>query len=241
MTNMRQMTPVYRFDTKRFRSPANLSLLWWGMVLKLALLAGHPVVLVGACRTGKTLLLGKLTPGNIIDRREDAISGKRPIVITNDEVPDGRFSLDECQLIEPSSICELTSAMAIQKRSFCLATQRYGVIKDAVNAYRESEHAKRVIVVVVGGASNPAPILDEVRDCEKPKKIVKRCITPAEFSDIALENAKRDKTTWILHCGGVPVYLINGEVVDKDRFKRESGMGHLVEMEDEIMNATKRA
>jgi hypothetical protein len=59
---------------------------------------------------------------------------------------------------------------------------------------------------------------------------------PAEFMEISLENAKRDKATWIFNCSGVPVYLMNGEVVDKDRFKRESGMGHLVEMDDEIFS-----
>lgn len=224
---MKQMTPLLRLDTKRFRSPTNLSLLLWGTVLRLALLAGYPVVLVGACRTGKTLLLSKLTPGKIVDKRDEAISGKRPIVITSDEVPDGRFSLDECQLIESSSICELTSAMTIQKRPFCLAVQRYEDIKDAVDTYRESEHPKRVILVVVGGESNPATILDELRNCEKRRKLEKHDITPEESVKISLENAKREKATRILNSCFAPIYLLNGEVVDKDRFKRESGMGHL--------------
>lgn len=234
------MTPLFRVDTKRFSSPASLNLLWWGMVLRIALLAGYPVVLIGACRTGKTLLLDKLTPGKIIDKRKEAMSGQRAIVVASDEVPNRRFSVDECQLIESASICALASDMAKQKRAFCLAAQRYDSVKDAINTYRASEHAKRVVLVVVGGESNPGLILNELRDCERTREPINqldalRDITPAGFEEIALENAKRDKSTWIFQHGGAPVYLINGEVVDKDRFKRESGLGHLVEMDDEIL------
>lgn len=160
--NMSRMTPVYRVDTGRFNSPTNPSLLWWGTVLRLALMAGHPVVLIGACRTGKSLLLSKLTPDKILDKRNEAIHSKRPIVITEGEIPEGIFSVDDCDMIEPTSIRQLASAMANQNRSFCLATQRYVNIKDAVDAYRKWNHAKRVIVVVVDGQMNPMPILQEL-------------------------------------------------------------------------------
>lgn len=157
------MTPVYMVNTKRFSSPANLSLVWWGMVLKLAMMVGHPVVLVGACRTGKSLLLSKLTPGKIIDIRVEAIRGNKPIVISNEKIPDGIFSVDDCDMIESTSICKLASDMATYKQGFCFASQRYSSIKDAIDAYRKWNHAKRVIVVVVGGKENPRHILQELR------------------------------------------------------------------------------
>lgn len=159
--NDRQAASVFRLNTKRFNSPSSLRLWCWGMVLRFALLAGHPVVLIGACRTGKTLLLNKLTPGKIIDKREDAMRGEY-LAITEADVPDGIYSLDECQLIKPASISKLVSAMAAQKRNFCLAAQRYRDVKEAVDAYRSAENAKRVLLVVVGEQSNPTTFLHEL-------------------------------------------------------------------------------
>lgn len=153
--------PVFRLDTKRFSSPASIRLWCWGMVLRLALLVGHPVVLIGACRTGKTLLLSKLTPGKIIDKREDAMRGQRP-AISEADVPAGIYSLDECQLIEPASIGKLVSAMVAQKRTFCLSAQHYRSVEEAVDSYRSTKGAKRVVLVVVGGQSNPPVILREL-------------------------------------------------------------------------------
>lgn len=149
-----------RLNIKQFNSPSSLRLWCWGMVLRLALLAGYPVVLIGACRTGKTLLLKKLTPGKVIDKREEAMRGEPP-VITGD-VPNGIFSVDDCQLIGPNSIWQLVSTRAAQNHPFCLATQRYRDVKDAVDAYRSSKNAKRVFLVVVGGEANPAAVLGEL-------------------------------------------------------------------------------
>jgi len=157
----RPAAAILRLNTNRFNSPSSFRLWCWGVALRLALLAGHPVVLIGACRTGKTLLLSKITPGKVIDKREDAIRGMHPI-INETEVPAGIYSVDECQLIDPHSISKLVSAMVIQKRAFCLATQHYLDVNEAIDAYHLSENAKRVVLVVVGGLSNPDTILREI-------------------------------------------------------------------------------
>lgn len=161
----RRNKPVFRLDAKRFNSPSGIRLWCWVMFLRLALLAGHPVVLIGACRTGKTLLLNKLTPGKIIDKREEAMHGMygMHLTISNADVPAGIYSLDECQLIEPLSISQLIVDMATSRRTFCLAAQRYGFVKDAVDVYRSYENSKRVFLVVVGGQSNPSAILRELQ------------------------------------------------------------------------------
>lgn len=153
---------VIKISTRRFNAPSSLRLLGWSVVLRLALFLGHPVVLIGACRMGKTLLLRKLTPDQVIDKRDKAIHGKRPVVLTESDVPNGIYSLDECQLFEPSSIAKLTTAMAAQNRAFCLAAQRYTDVKQAADAYRLSEGAKQVLLVVVGGEQNPPTILREL-------------------------------------------------------------------------------
>lgn len=160
--NHRQAIPFFRLNTKRFNSPSSFRLWCWGLVLRLALLVGHPVVLIGACRTGKTLLLGKITPGKIIDKREDAMRGQRPAITEADVPPDGIYSLDECQLVEPVSIVKLVSTMVAQKRTFCLSTQCFRDVEEAVDVYRSTENAKRVLLVVVGGQSNPSAILREL-------------------------------------------------------------------------------
>lgn len=160
-SNCGRAKPFIRLETNRFNSPSSFRLWCWGIALRIALLAGYPVVLVGACRTGKTLLLGKMTPGKIIDKREEAMHGKRP-VISETDLPDGLYSLDECQRIEPNSFGELMTTMIGQKRPFCLATQHYETVKDAVDVYRATESAKRVLLVVVGGRANPSAVLREL-------------------------------------------------------------------------------
>lgn len=154
--------PVFRLDTKQFTSPTNPRLWYWKVVLRFALLTGHPVVLIGACRTGKTLLLNKLTPGKVIDKVADSRRGGGECPLVKTEMPDGIYSIDECQVIEGQSILQLMSIMAAQKRSFCLSTQRYRDVREVVDAYRSEENAKRVVLVVVGGQSNPTTFLREL-------------------------------------------------------------------------------
>lgn len=84
------------------------------------------------------------------------------LTISESEVPDGVYSLDECQLFEKHSIKQLMDAMAIQKRVFCLATQNFSCVGEAIDAYRTNKTAKRVLLVLVGGQVNPETILREL-------------------------------------------------------------------------------
>lgn len=154
--------PILKLSIKRFNSSTSIRLWCWKIVLRFALLAGYPVILVGACRTGKTLLLTKLTPGNVVDHSVDARKGGGQLSLNESKVPRGIYSIDECQLIEPMSLKALTQKMAERQRAFCLSAQRYSAVRDAVDAYRSNEKARRIVLVVVGGQQNPITILKEL-------------------------------------------------------------------------------
>jgi hypothetical protein len=147
----RKVLSIFKLRSKRFIAPTSFRLWCWKVVLRVALFAGYPVVLVGAARTGKSLLLHKLTPGRVIDHTGHGISGGRGIWLNDSDVPRDIYSIDECRFIEPQSLKELMCSMATQRRALCLSAQRYCHIKEAIDAYRSSEKAKRVLLVVVGG------------------------------------------------------------------------------------------
>ena len=153
---------ILRFDVDAIQSRKSIRLWFLGLMLRLALWAGHPVVLIGACRTGKTLLLNKLA-SNIIDKQPEAInSGRSEFPLDVAEIPKGIFGIDEGQLIAPPSRVSITQAMAKQQRVFVLCSQRFRYIEGAINAYRRDENSKSLVIVVMGGHRNPQTILDEL-------------------------------------------------------------------------------
>jgi hypothetical protein len=158
---MQKPKPFFKLETKRFTHPTNFHLWCWKVILRFVLFAGYPVVLVGACRTGKSLLLSKLTPGYAFDSERARREAGR-LVVNESDIPSGTFSIDECQVVEPQSLKELMRKLAENKRTFCLSLQRYSVVKYAVDVYRSNEKAKRVVLVVVGGKENSMTILEEL-------------------------------------------------------------------------------
>lgn len=157
------MRKIIRFDVDVIRSPKSIRLWFFGQVLRLALLAGHPVVLIGACRTGKTLLLNAML-ANIIDKRSEAErTGQwKGLSVGLNEIPEGLFGIDDCELIEPQSIERILPVMAEEGRAFALCSQRFGSIEDAIRAYRSHENSQALVILVMGGHRNPQTILDEL-------------------------------------------------------------------------------
>lgn len=141
---------IFRFDVDAISSPKGIRFRLLGMLLRLALLAGHPVVLIGACRTGKSLLMNNLT-SNIIDKQSEAIStGRSAIPLDVADIPLGIFGIDECQNIAPHSLEIIALAMAERRRAFVLCCQRFGDIERTINAYRHHKNSKSLVVVVMG-------------------------------------------------------------------------------------------
>lgn len=157
------MKQIIRFDIDAIQSPNSPDLLIWKTKLLELLQAGHPVALIGTCRTGKTLLLSAMIP-NIIDKSSEAMRASRwqghPLDLS--EIPEGVFGIDECQLIKPQSLEHILPVMAEQGRAFVLCCQRFGSIENAINAYRAHENSQALVIVVMGGHRNPQTILDEL-------------------------------------------------------------------------------
>lgn len=157
------MQKIIRFDIDAIQSPTSPDLLTWKTKLMVMMQAGHPVVLIGACRTGKTLLLNAMLP-NIIDKYSEAErTGKwQGLPLDLSEIPEGVFGIDDCQLIEPQYLEKILPVMAEQGRAFVLCCQRFGSIEDAIRAYRSHEKGQALVIVVMGGHRNPQTILDEL-------------------------------------------------------------------------------
>jgi|GEM_PF-2446620 len=161
------MRKIIRFDVDAIRSHGDVRLWFWKTRLRLMLNSGHPIALIGACRTGKTLLLNEIT-NNIIDKRAEAMStGRWELPLDVSEIPEGIFGVDDCQLIEPQSLKKILPLLAEQRRAFVLCSQRFSAIDGAINAYqinafRCDENSKPLVIVVMGGHRNPQTILDEL-------------------------------------------------------------------------------
>lgn len=73
-----------------------------------------------------------------------------------DDLPDGLFSIDECQQAESTRFKQFMACLAQKNRSFCLSAQSYGALRVAVDVYRAQKNAKRMLLVVVGGKTFPS-------------------------------------------------------------------------------------
>ena len=149
---------VSRLDVGHFNSHSRFTgirLGFWGMVLRGALITGHPVILIGAARSGKTLLMEKMGIQKSI-----TLPGIRPAIL--DVSKSDIIAVDDCQDVDALSLNRAVMTMAAKNRPFCLAAQRFIEVRDAVDAYRSAPGAKRIFVVVVGGDANPKAVLREL-------------------------------------------------------------------------------
>ncbi|WP_321967199.1 P-loop NTPase family protein [Burkholderia cepacia] len=94
-----------------------------GARLRIAMRRGWVVVLVGRRGTGKTVLLERATPGQIIDKSSlfpGIVDTQRP-QLKLAEIPDGPFSIDEPMALEESSLRDAIEAL--RGRGFAVAFQ----------------------------------------------------------------------------------------------------------------------
>jgi len=160
-----QQTHLSRLDVGHFNSHSwftKLRLGFWGMVLRGVFMTGHPVVLIGAARSGKTLLLTKMGIEKLDIKPYRNSRDPRPAVPDVSTTSSGIIAVDDCQDVDPPSLHRAVMTMAAKNRPFCLAAQRFIEVRDAVDAYRSAPGAKRIFVVVVGGDANPKAVLREL-------------------------------------------------------------------------------
>lgn len=85
------------------------------------MLLGYVVVLVGRCRSGKSLILERATPGKILDKMEELIHTGIPPTLSTAELPSGQFSIDEAAQFEPSSLLGVIASL--RGRAFAISMQ----------------------------------------------------------------------------------------------------------------------
>jgi len=143
-----KLSAISRLDIDHFNYPENdkttkIRRWFWSLVLRLAIAAGRPVILVGAARTGKTRLLDAMFP-------------------TKDHQKSPTLVVDDCQPEDALMLKLTVQRLAVMNEPFCLATQRYMDVRGVVDTYRAVLGASRVLIVVVGGKKNPHAVLQEL-------------------------------------------------------------------------------
>jgi hypothetical protein len=93
------------------------------MALRSAIQFGWVVVLVGPCRSGKTVLLERATPGNVIDKSQLVLRSAHTAraVFDLSDVPPSVFSIDEPRAFDPGSL--LAALQTLRGRGFAIAFQ----------------------------------------------------------------------------------------------------------------------
>lgn len=101
--------------------------------LRVALYLGFVVVVIGPCRSGKTYLLERTTPGRIIGGLEMRIAaGFKPVSFKSDGLPDALFSIDDSESFESRSLAQALAAMS--GKAFAIAIQHHRQLPAIIDA-----------------------------------------------------------------------------------------------------------
>jgi hypothetical protein len=90
------------------------------LMLRLPMWCGRVVVVVGPCRSGKSVLLERATPGKVITQTVETLQ-PHPRSFDLFEIPNSAFSIDEPMMFERRSL--LSGLEALRGRGFALAIQ----------------------------------------------------------------------------------------------------------------------
>lgn len=113
-------------------SPRRTAIRAWitSLVLRMAMLCGFVVVLVGPARSGKTYLLDRTTPQRVIDVGE-GLRGGDPVFNFGDIPSRGLFSIEEVQAFGPNVSNIIAS---IRDRNFAVSIQNKALVPPILTA-----------------------------------------------------------------------------------------------------------
>jgi hypothetical protein len=89
--------------------------------IRVLMMFGYVVVLVGRCRSGKTLILERATPGKIICKLNERMQTGVAPTLSAAEIPSGHFSIDEAAQLEPTSLLKVIADLS--ERPFAISMQ----------------------------------------------------------------------------------------------------------------------
>lgn len=130
-----------------FRSPIITPIRAWltSLWLRFMLARGFIVFLVGRCRTGKSYLVGHLTPGRVLDGSKAWSERHGQLRFDPANVPAGVFAIDEAIAFERRSM--LSGLRQLANRSFVLTAPSVGNL-DALGVGALLQSLGRRILVV---------------------------------------------------------------------------------------------
>lgn len=122
----RQYPPIH-WTIKAFRpmqAPTTERVRAWAiaLVLRLMLRLGYVVLLVGAARSGKTFLLTRITPGQILDESDYWQRSTQQPSFDTSRLPKSPFAIDEAMAFEPRSLA--AGIAQLKDRGFVIAVQQ---------------------------------------------------------------------------------------------------------------------
>lgn len=94
--------------------------------LRLMMSLGFVCVVVGRCRSGKSLILERATPGKVINGRDQFIRSGGSVkrgqrILSSSELPEGYFTIDDIEFYDINSLT--TTIRALNSRTFAVALQ----------------------------------------------------------------------------------------------------------------------
>lgn len=107
---------------------------------------GYVVFLIGHCRTGKTYLLQRTTPGKVIDGSEGWEQPSGAFRFDAGALPVGAFSIDELAGFNARSLRDWVETGS-GKRSFILAAQTMSDIDDRGLVQLLQSMGRKVLIV----------------------------------------------------------------------------------------------
>ncbi|HGP2725921.1 TPA: hypothetical protein ACLGO4_004745 [Salmonella enterica] len=119
---------------------------FWGAVIRLFMQAGYTVCLTGYPRTGKSYLLNKLTPGQVIDARPQLIANKwkAPVPFSIHSVKPGLVGLDETSYFSLETLRD--NAGNLLRRKVIYTAQRIGSAVDIAVSLR----CRKLLIIYIG-------------------------------------------------------------------------------------------
>jgi len=147
------------------QAPTTERLRAWAIavVLRLMLHLGYVVLLVGAARSGKTFLLSRTTPGQIIDESDYWQRSAQQPSFDASCLPESPFAIDEAMAFEPRSLA--AGIAQLNDRGFVIAVQQ---IEDLARSGTATALAgKRLMIVHLQTGNLPVNKQQLVADISK--------------------------------------------------------------------------
>lgn len=118
----------------------------WSAVIRLFMLAGYTVCLTGSARTGKSYLLNKLLPGQVIDAQPQLIANKwkAPVPFSIHGVKPGPIGLDESSYFSPETLRD-NAAILLRRKVVYTAQNIDSAVDIAANL-----RCRKLLIVFIG-------------------------------------------------------------------------------------------